>query len=41
VINGRREQLTGKIQEHYGLSKDDAEKQINEWQNKANDNWFH
>lgn len=31
VINGRREQLAGKIQELYGISKDEADKQINEF----------
>ena len=41
VISGRREQLSGKIQERYGLTRDDAEKQINDWQNKAKDDWFH
>jgi uncharacterized protein YjbJ (UPF0337 family) len=28
VIGGRREQLAGRIQEVYGISKDEAEKQI-------------
>ena len=40
VVAGRREQLAGKIQEHYGVAKDDAEKQIAEWQRKASDAWF-
>jgi uncharacterized protein YjbJ (UPF0337 family) len=31
VIHGKREQLVGKIQEHYGLSKDVAEKQVDEF----------
>ena len=31
VINGRREILLGKLQEAYGLSKDEAERQIHEW----------
>jgi uncharacterized protein YjbJ (UPF0337 family) len=30
-IAGKKEQLLGKIQEHYGILKDDAEKQIDEW----------
>lgn len=38
VIEGRREQLAGKIQERYGLTKDEAEKQIDEWQSKVNRN---
>ena len=40
VIAGHREQLAGKIQERYGVAKDDAEKQISEWQGKATDSWF-
>ena len=30
-ISGRREQLEGKIQERYGLAKDQAEKEIDDW----------
>jgi uncharacterized protein YjbJ (UPF0337 family) len=40
IVAGRREQLAGKIQEHYGVAKEDAEKQIGEWQRKASDAWF-
>ena len=32
VIAGQREQMAGKIQELYGLSKHEAEKQIADWQ---------
>ena len=31
VVNGRREQLVGLIQEQYGIAKEAAEKQVNEW----------
>ena len=31
AINGRREELEGKIQQHYGLAKDQAKKQIDDW----------
>jgi len=31
VINGRREQLEGKIQERYGLAKDQIRKDIDDW----------
>ena len=31
VIDGKRQQLVGKIQEHYGLAKDAAEKQADEF----------
>jgi len=40
VVAGRREQLAGKIQERYGVAKEDAEKQVAEWQRKATDAWF-
>ena len=32
VVAGRRDQLAGKIQERYGVAKDEAEKQLAEWQ---------
>jgi uncharacterized protein YjbJ (UPF0337 family) len=32
VIAGKRDLLAGKIQEAYGISKEDAEKQLAEWQ---------
>ena len=34
VINGRREILSGKIQEAYGIGKDEAERQINDWERR-------
>lgn len=40
VVAGRREQLAGKIQERYGIAKDQAEKQVADWQVKASDDWF-
>lgn len=33
VIAGKRDQLAGKIQEAYGVTKEEAEKQLNDWQN--------
>lgn len=30
-VAGKKEQLIGKLQEHYGILKDDAEKQIDQW----------
>jgi uncharacterized protein YjbJ (UPF0337 family) len=33
VINGRREQLEGKIQERYGLAKDQAKQDVDAWSN--------
>jgi uncharacterized protein YjbJ (UPF0337 family) len=32
VMDGRREQLSGQIQEAYGFTKDEAERQLNNWQ---------
>jgi uncharacterized protein YjbJ (UPF0337 family) len=32
VIDGRREQLLGKIQERHGITRDEAEKQVKDWQ---------
>jgi uncharacterized protein YjbJ (UPF0337 family) len=31
VINGRRDQLEGKLQERYGLAKDQARKDVDDW----------
>lgn len=39
-VDGRRDQLAGKIQERYGVAKEDAHKQISEWIRKADDSWF-
>lgn len=40
VVAGRRDQLAGKIQEHYGVARDEADRQIDAWRNRANDLWF-
>ena len=40
VIAGHRDQLAGKIQERYGVAKDEAEKQLSAWQSKADESWF-
>lgn len=31
VINGRRQELAGRIQVRYGVEKEEAERQIDEW----------
>ena len=31
VINGKRDQLEGKIQERYGYAKDQTKKDIDDW----------
>ncbi len=35
VINGERERLVGKIQERYGIAKEEAEKQVAGWNPEA------
>ena len=40
VVAGRRDQLAGKIQERYGIAKDEVERQIADWELKATDAWF-
>jgi uncharacterized protein YjbJ (UPF0337 family) len=34
VIAGKRDNLVGKIQETYGISKDETEKQLADWQKR-------
>ena len=33
-LSGKREQLAGKIQERYGIQKQEAERQIDDWLNR-------
>jgi uncharacterized protein YjbJ (UPF0337 family) len=40
VVAGRRDQLAGKIQERYGIAKDEAEVQLTAWERSATDAWF-
>ena len=40
VIAGRRDQLAGKLEERYGIAKDEAERQLAAWEKKATDAWF-
>jgi uncharacterized protein YjbJ (UPF0337 family) len=35
VIEGQKDQLVGKVQERYGIAKDEAQKQVDEW-NRVN-----
>jgi uncharacterized protein YjbJ (UPF0337 family) len=37
AINGRRDMLAGKIQEAYGIGKDEVERQISDWQKSVRD----
>ena len=40
AVAGRRGRLVGKIQERYGVARDEAERQLSEWQRKATGAWF-
>ena len=33
-IRGQRDVLAGKLQQHYGIAKDEANRQVDEWANK-------
>ena len=35
VVEGRRDELVGKIQERYGVAKEEAEKQVDDWMNSV------
>ena len=37
IIAGKRDQLSGKIQESYEISKEEAEDQISDWEKKQKD----
>jgi uncharacterized protein YjbJ (UPF0337 family) len=37
VLEGRQDQLVGKIQERYGIAKEDAERQIREFKERNRD----
>ena len=34
VIAGQRDQLLGRIQERHGISRDEAEKQVTDWERR-------
>lgn len=37
VIEGKREQLVGRIQTAYGCERDDADRQVRDWEGKQRD----
>jgi uncharacterized protein YjbJ (UPF0337 family) len=41
VIAGKRDQLLGKIQESYGITRDEAEKQIKKFEERNEDKRLH
>lgn len=40
VINGKQEELVGKLQERYGYTKEQAEKNIKDWTSTLNDDAY-
>lgn len=40
VVAGHREKLAGIIQERYGVAKEEAERQLTDWEARATDAWF-
>ena len=39
VIEGKRDKLVGKIQERYGYAKDQAEKEVGDWEKRNDYRW--
>ncbi|SFM92754.1 Uncharacterized conserved protein YjbJ, UPF0337 family [Izhakiella capsodis] len=39
MIEGKRDQLVGRIQERYGYGKDQAEKELKDWENSNRFKW--
>ena len=39
VIEGKRDQLVGKIQERYGYEKDQAENEVKDWETRNDYRW--
>jgi uncharacterized protein YjbJ (UPF0337 family) len=37
TISGKREHLVGKVQECYGIHKDEAERQVGDWESRNHD----
>jgi uncharacterized protein YjbJ (UPF0337 family) len=35
LVQGKRDELAGRIQERYGIAKDEAERQIDDWSRTA------
>jgi uncharacterized protein YjbJ (UPF0337 family) len=34
IIDGRRDQLLGRIQQRHGLAKDEADRQVGDWESR-------
>lgn len=37
MLDGKKDQIAGKLQERYGIARDEAEKQLDEWASGYND----
>ncbi len=37
IIEGNRDQLVGKVQERYGVAREEAQKQVQEWKRTQSD----
>ena len=35
LINGKRDQLIGRVQERYGMAREEAERQVKDWEGRA------
>ncbi len=36
TIEGHRDQLVGRIQERYGIARDEADRQVRDWESRQN-----
>ena len=39
VIAGKRDQLLGKVQQRQGIARDEAEKQVSDWETRNHYTW--
>ena len=39
VIDGKRDQMIGRVQERYGIARDEAEKQVSDWESSNKYRW--
>lgn len=39
VIDGKRDQLVGKVQERFGIAQDEADNQVTDWEKTNNYKW--
>jgi len=37
LIDGRRQELVGRIQQRYAIAKDEADKQVSDWEKRYSD----